>query len=846
VFVLLWKNIVSRKARLFLTAISVVLGTSFLSGTYIFSDTLRVTFDELFSDVFANTDSYVRSSNVVVGALGQEERQLIDASLVKEVLAVPGVRDAQGSLQSFARVIGKDGKPVGSDGPGPPTFGGVISDYKGSLWTIEEGKLPVGPKEVALDAATASKAGYVVGDLVKVTAVSGTRVFTLTGLASYGKVRSPGGSTFALFDPETSSEFLAKPGKFDSVLVVGDGSKTDDELATAIASSLSSTKDLEVLTGAEITAETQGAIAKGLSFFTLFLKIFSYIALGVGSFVIYNVFSVSAAQRRKEMALLRAVGASREQVLAMVLFESFIIGIIGSVLGLFSGVGLSKALSGFLRILGVETPSRGLVVTRDTVITTLIVGTLATFISAILPALRAARTSPLSALQDTALDVTGLGRSRVYSGLGLALSGVALCVLVFTGSPVVLLGLGSLLIFAGVLVLGPVIVVPAVKVLGAPLVKVFGLTGRMAVENTVRNPKRTARTSAPVLIGVALVTAASALAASVKTEVNDLFDKQFTGDYVVSSPARGFGGLSPTVALELGSIDGIDQAAGFGLSFARIDGKDRRVTVLNPATAGGVVDLGMLSGNLADLDADSILVSEKNAKARGLGKGDLMQVTLPDGVQRPLTVAGVYANDELLGGHTLSSVLYDNTSVPRYDAAVYIVLKDNANADVLVKEIQAVLDKAGVGKILSKKEYVKEQSASVDQLLGVIYGLLCLSIVIAVFGIVVTLLLSVYERRREIGMLRAIGMHKAQVRSIVRWESVLTSILGATCGVLMGLGLGYIVVRALREQGLSTFSVSPVTTAAILLLSFLVGVLSAVYPARRATKLNVLEAIAAS
>jgi putative ABC transport system permease protein len=254
----------------------------------------------------------------------------------------------------------------------------------------------------------------------------------------------------------------------------------------------------------------------------------------------------------------------------------------------------------------------------------------------------------------------------------------------------------------------------------------------------------------------------------------------------------------------------------------------------------------MLSGNLADLDADSILVSEKNAKARGLGKGDLMQVTLPDGVQRPLTVAGVYANDELLGGHTLSSVLYDNTSVPRYDAAVYIVLKDNANADVLVKEIQAVLDKAGVGKILSKKEYVKEQSASVDQLLGVIYGLLCLSIVIAVFGIVVTLLLSVYERRREIGMLRAIGMHKAQVRSIVRWESVLTSILGATCGVLMGLGLGYIVVRALREQGLSTFSVSPVTTAAILLLSFLVGVLSAVYPARRATKLNVLEAIAAS
>lgn len=845
-FTLLWKNIVSRKARLFLTAISVVLGTSFLSGTYIFSDTLRVTFDDLFADVFANTDAYVRSSNVVVGALGQEERQLIDATLVEQVLAVPGVRDAQGSLQSFARVIGKNGMPVGTDGPGPPTFGGVISEYKGSLWTIEKGELPKGSDEVALDSATASKAGYQVGDLVKVAAVSGTRTFTMTGLASYGKLRSPGGSTFALFDPETASEFLSKPGKFDSILVVGDGSKSDAELSAVIANSLANTKELEVLTGAEITAETQGAIAKGLSFFTLFLKIFSYIALGVGSFVIYNVFSVSAAQRRKEMALLRAVGASRGQVLAMVLFESLAIGVIGSGLGLISGVGLSKALSAFLRAVGVETPSRGLVVTTATVTTTFIVGMCVTFLSAVLPALRSAKTSPLAALRDTALDVSGLGRSRIYGGLSVAVAGIALCGIVSAGAPVAFLGLGSLLVFAGVLVLGPVIVVPAARLLGRPIVRIFGTTGKMAVENTLRNPKRTARTSAPVLIGVALVTAASALAASVKTEVNDLFAQQFTSDYVVSSPARGFGGLSPSVALELGSIDGVDKAAGFGLSFARIDGEDRRVTVLDPGTAIGVLELGMVSGDLSELGPTSVLVSEKNAKEQSLSKGDLTQVELPDGVKRSLTVAGVYAKDELLGGYTLAATLYDQASVPRYDTAVYIVLEKDVSSALVAQKMQRVLDQAGAGKLLSTKDYVKEQSASVDQLLGVIYGLLCLSIVIAVFGIVVTLLLSVYERRREIGMLRAIGMHKSQVRSIVRWESVLTSLIGALCGVVMGLGLGYAVVLALRDQGLSTFAASPVTTAAILVLSFLVGVLSAVYPARRATQLNVLEAIATS
>jgi putative ABC transport system permease protein len=326
------KMTLARKGRLILTSLAIILGTSFLSGTYIFSDTLNKTFERLFSDVFRDVDAYVRSSSFVEVDFGGEQRSSTPIEALETVLAVPGVKDAVGDIQGFARIIGKDGTPLGADN-GPPTFGGIAAANVVGLWNIEEGRLAVGPTEVVLDKASAENGDFVLGDKVRVNAQSGSREFTLVGIANYGDVSSPGGATFALFDQPTASEFLLKPGLVDSFLIQGDGSLSDEELANAIDKALDPADKLETLTGAEITEETQGQIQTVLNFLTTFLKVFSYIALGIGCFVIYNVFSITAAQRLRENALMRAIGASKRQVATALLVEATIVGVLGSLMG---------------------------------------------------------------------------------------------------------------------------------------------------------------------------------------------------------------------------------------------------------------------------------------------------------------------------------------------------------------------------------------------------------------------------------------------------------------------------------------------------------------------------------
>ena len=837
------KGVFARKSRLALTAIAVVLGTSFLSGTYVFSDTLQTTFNQLFADVFKNTDSFVRSSNVIEGELGREQRQLIPVSLVQEVKNIDGVSDAEGLVQGFARIVGKDGKPIGSEGDGPPTFGSVISDYSGSLWKIQTGALPKGPSEVALDEDSAKKGGYTTGDIVRITSAGGSRDFKMVGVATYGDVRSPGGATFALFDLDTASEFIAKPGYVDAVLVRGDGDLDDEQLSAQIRASLLSTPDVEVLTGAQITEETQSEIGRALSFFAILLSIFSYIALGVGSFVIYNVFSISAAQRQRENALFRALGASRKQVARSALVEAFAVGAFGSTVGLFAGLGLSKALGAMLQALGVDLPNSGLVLEPRTVVVTLTAGMFVTLVSAYLPARRSGKVPPIAAIRDTALDTTGPRRSRSISGVTSVFLGGGLVASVVAGADTKILGLGILFVFAGTLILGPLTSRPLALALGLPLVRTRGVIGQMAQQNAARNPKRSSRTAAPVLIGVALVTAVTSLAASIKTEITDVFGRQFTGDYAISTEARGFGGLSPELVTQVSKLPEVSNATGIGVTVGEIDGEGSRLTVLDPKTANGLLDLGVTTGLLTDLTADGILVSDSWALKHAAKLGSVIEVRLTDGAVYRLTVQGTYARRELAGRFTVSSELLDRASIPRFDLVVYVKGARGANDKDTYAAIDEVVKKYGNGSLYSKSEYIEKQASSVNQLLGLIYGLLALSIVIAVVGIVITLLLSVFERRREIGLLRAVGMTKSQVRSIVRWESVITSLIGAVVGVVLGVGLGYVVILALRSQGLSTFSVPYGSVLTILVLSFLVGVVASVYPARRATKLDILEAL---
>jgi len=844
-FKLALKGILARKGRLLLTSLAVILGTSFLAGTYIFSDTLTKSFDDLFSDVFNDTDAYVRSSVVIKGDFGAEERQRIADSLTAEVAKVPGVKTAESSVLGFARVIGKDGTPVGKEGNGPPNFGSSIAGEGETFWKISQGRLPANGDEVALDSSTFGKSGYKLGDKVKVVAQAGSRDFTLVGVARYGKTSSPGGATFALFDLATAQEFVGKPGFIDAVVVRSDGTQTDEKLAQAIQAALPADSQTETLTGAQITKENQNAIENGLSFFRIFLTIFSFIAMGVACFVIYNVFSITAAQRQRENALLRAVGAQRAQVTRAMLLESVVVGVVGSLLGLVAGVGVSFALRGFLGVLGIAFPSTTLQLLPRTIVLTLVVGTIVTVLSAIMPALRTGRVSPLAAMRESEVESVGSSRKRILSGLIVAGVGGVGIIATLAGASTILLGLGVSLVWTGVLILGPVLSLVAAKVIGTPIARMFKVTGKMAQGNASRNPKRTARAAAPVLIGVALVTAVALLASTLKAQVREIFSEQFVGDYVVKTDdSSGFGGLSPDLADKLNSVPEVDAAAGIGVKLAKIDGKVGRVTLVDPSVVGKVFDLHLTSGSYADLTTSSMMVSDATAKSDHLKIGDPLTIDLTGLGSLPLKIVGTYSSDELAGPYVVDRGLFANTSGSYFDFSVFINIKPGVSAAQAEAAIKPLVQQYGSGELQSRSQYIDDQASQINTLLALIYALLALSIVIAAVGIVITLLLSVYERRREIGLLRAVGMTRGQVRSTVRWESVITSMLGALIGVVLGLFSGYLLVLSLRDQGVTVFTVPVVSTIVILFVSFIVGVVAAVIPARRATKVDIIEAIA--
>ena len=836
------KGILGRKARLILTSLAVILGTSFLAGTSVFSDTLNRTFDNLFSDVFKNVDAYVRSTQVIDADFGQEERQRISADLVSVVEKVPGVRDASPDIQAFARIIAKDGKPIGSDGQGPPTFGSVGEKFAGALWSIAEGDWPNGPTQVVIDEASAKTGKYVIGDTVKVVAQSGSREFTLVGIASYGDVRSPGGATFALFDSVTAAEFLAKPGFIDAILISGDGSVSDAKLSAAIQNALPTTGKTETLTGAEITLETQDQIGSALDFFGILLKTFSFIALGVGCFVIYNVFSISAAQRQRENALLRAIGASRKQITRAMLIEAIVVGLVGSVVGLVAGVGLSAGLSALLRAVNIDIPSGGLVLSQNTVTSTIIIGLIVTVLSAILPARRAGKVPPLAAMRATALEIAPPGRKRLITGLASIALGLAIIGAVVAGASNNYLGIGILFVFIGTIVLGPIIARPVAMFLGRPAARFRGVTGVMARQNSARNPKRTSRTASPVLIGVALVTAVTALAASIKGQIDDVFTAQFKGDYAISTDARGFGGISPSLAVDLNKLPEVEKATGFGFLTVKINDNGQYLTTITPETIEGLWDIGLINATYADLTTSDIFVSESTAKKKNIAIGSVLQTTFGDGSTRPLKVAGFFVNDEI-GNYIANSHLVDGSAIIMFDVGVYIKTKDSANKAEAFAALDTAVKKYGQGELLTKQEYINKQSGQVNQLLGLIYGLLMLSVIISIVGIIITLLLSVFERQRELALLRAVGMTRTQVRTTVRWESVITSLLGAVLGIILGIGLGWVIVFALKDQGLTSFKLPVVPTIVIMVMSFIVGLLAAVYPAWRATRVNILDAL---
>ncbi len=840
---LAWRSVLARWPRLVLTALAIVASTSFLAGTFVFRDTIERTFNALFADVYDRVDAYVQSANTVENFFGLEERDRMPSSVLQQVQAVPGVADAQASITDDAVVIGKNGEPI--ERPTAPTFGATVNSGELSVWKVKEGRLPVGGTEMALDNLTARDGAYQLGDIVKVNSNSGSRKFTLVGIVEYDAIISPGNATWALFDAATAEQFVAKPGFIDAVLVKGDGSVAPDVLVQRIGDALN--PDIAVaLTSEQITAQSQTDVEQSLGFLTIFLGIFSFIALGVGMFVIYNVFSITAAQRQRENALLRALGASRRQITWTMLLEGLTIGVLGSTLGLFGGIGLAAAIKRLLDALGYVIPARGIVVEPRTVIITIVAGVVASLLAALGPAIGAGRVPPVAAMSDAVLDRVGATRARVGAAIACAAVGALAIVDVLAGGDAIVLAVGVVGLFAAVLLLGPVMARPVARVIGAPVQRVRGVTGTMARGNVQRNPRRTARTAAPVLIGVALVTGAAVFAASIKEQIRSTVGDTFAGDYVINSTNGGAVSLSQVFVDSLNTLPEVGTASGLG--FARVampDGSPAIGTVVNPQTAGGLLKVDFVQGALIDLTPTGVLVSEDEARKRNLTIGGEFVIRI-DAIPTPLTVQGIYRSTGLLrAARIYHRDTFNGTSVAAPAGIVSLTRAPGISDADFRRVVGAAVHDNGIGELQDKNQFINSRADIVDRSLAFIYGLLLLSIMIATFGIVVTLLLAVYERRRETGLLRAVGMTRAQVRTTIRWESVITSIYGATVGVLMGLVLGYVVILALRDQGLTHYSIPVSAIAWIITLAFVAGVIAAVVPAWRATRMNILAAIAA-
>ena len=601
-----------------------------------------------------------------------------------------------------------------------------------------------------------------------------------------------------------------------------------------------------MLTGKEVTKESQDLIGKQLGFFKLGLTIFAFIALVVAIFIIYNTFTIIVAQRTRELALLRAIGASGRQVLLSVLGESLVVGLLASGLGILGGILVSGLLKGLLALVGIDIPSGGIVVKPSTVVIGLVVGGVVTILSAILPAWKAARIPPIAALRDVAFERPTKVLARIITGLFVLGFGLALLFVgVFTdiARRFVYVGAGAVLVFAGAIVLTPLFARGLARGLGAPLRAIKGMTGTLARENAARNPKRTATTAAALMLGVALVGFITIFASSAKASISHAIDEQLQVDYIVTS-GTGFGtGLSPALGESIRALPEIQSETPLRFGPAQIAGQGDFLVAADPQATVDMFDFDVKSGDFAALDVNGIAVSQDKADANDWMVGDTVPVLFAKTGVVPMTVQAIYDRTQIAGNWVISLAAFEQNYTDQIDYQIFAKLKPGVTPEQGRAAIEPLLKAYPTAELLDQAEYKKDQEAQIDTVVNLIYGLLFLAIVIAVIGIANTLALSVHERTREIGLLRAVGMSRSQVRSAVRWESVIIALLGTVLGLALGLFFGWAIVEALKRQGFTRFAAAPAQLLVVVLLAGVVGIVAAWLPARRAAKLDILRAI---
>lgn len=839
------KGLLAHKLRLALTALSVVLGVAFVAGTFVLTDTLGATFDTLFAEVTGSTDAQVRSTQELSPQdPAAPTRGPLPESLLADVRKVDGVAQAEGYVQGRAPIVGKDGKLVGN--PQAPSFGASAAGL-GTLspFSLKEGRAPMGDGEVVIDAATARDEGFALGDQVRIEA-SQTGSYTLVGVVGFGSADNLAGATFVLWDMPTAQRVLHRLGEFDEIAVKAGDGVSRIQLVTRLQTVLGG--GVEAVTSDVAAAQAAGDVKEALGFFNTFLLAFAAVALFVGSFIIFNTFTIIVAQRLRELALLRALGASRKQVTRSVLAEALIVGFVASIVGVGGGVLVAAGLKGLLAAFGMDLPSHALVIKPRTVILPVIVGVGITTLASWGPARKASKVPPVAAIRgaDEIPEGRTLRRRIIAGGVVLGLGTLALAGGLFGGGGIGLVGLGALVFYGGVAMLSPLVATPLSRIIGAPAARFRGIPGRLGRLNAMRNPRRTASTAAALMIGLGLVSFVTIMAASLKTSFAATLDRSMKADYIIQGPGGGQYPFSREVALKLAQkreLQVVSPMRFYG-EF-KLDGVTKHNDAVDPYTFGDVMDIDLRRGRLVDFLPGTMLISDRVADGKGWQVGQRIEVVFPRTGAQLMEIVGVYHDDALFSNGYV--ITLDDYTANAGDDLDYLVLAKRAPgvSDAAARSaVDPILGQYPSVMLQNQSEFKEQVAGQIDQLLGLVFVLLLLAVVIAVIGIVNTLALSVFERTRELGLLRAVGMGRRQLRRMIRWESIIIAVLGAVLGLGVGAFFGWAAVSAMGDLGVDRLDFPAVRLLSFLLFAVVAGTLAAIFPARRAARLNVLNAIA--